>query len=231
MRVPKSILEPEFYIKFVELLGVLATVSTLISICLLPASIPMVSIYSRDRNDEARAMAAKALLHQNALEALPEILEGSLYKAWSVQEECRETLHSFLPQINEANQDVMPANSETLLSRIILTTYDIKHGTVIVDYLEKFGQGSSRDAMIKHLRELCGDYGGSLTELEAYKAKVENLLAILRERQNQNNTRQELLRHSSIPTTQANQLLRPAADSQTAPVEQLLRASNSIDSE
>ena len=226
---PRSFFAPDLLLKLGKFLGTMIGIAAFGSCYFLPATIPISVISSNDHNNEARAMAAKSLLRQNALEALPELLAGAVEKSEAVQKECREALHHFLPQIVEANSDLMPMNSEALLSHIIVTTYDIEYGAVIVNYLGKFGRGSSLDAVTKHLRELCSDYSGSKTELEKYKAKVQNVLALLRERQNQENTRQELLRCSTAPVIYADQLLRPAADSQTAPAEQLLRASTGTD--
>ena len=188
-------------------------------------SYPYFVAQEKDRLNETRSLAAKSLLRQKAIEALPELMNGAVDKSWVVQCACREALRCFLPQITEANLNLMPANSESLIGQIICTAYDMESGSLIMDYLEKFGQGSSADGVAAHLKEMSRDYGGDTAELEAYRIRVQRLLAILRERQNQDYARQELLRHSSLPTQQADQLLRPAADAQTTPAEQLLRAS------
>ena len=198
----------------------------------LPFAIPASLERSKMDNDEARMMAMKALLRQNALEAMSETLECAFDKSEGIRIQCRAALRHFLPQITEKNRTVMPLSSEHWIAKILDDTHDLVFREVIVDYLEKFGQGSSakavdccRERLTQTLPYTEGMEVRSSTE--QLLAKCERVLAILHERQNQNDARQELLRHSAAPIVHADQLLRSAADSQTTPTEQLLRASNS----
>ncbi|GEM_PF-3591108 len=227
-RDPKSLFDWRFYTQMVDVMGMMALMSAVVSVYFLPATIPIVVIYSNSRNNESRAMAAKSLLRQNALEAMPEILEGAFDKSEAVRYECRTALRHFLPQITEENCHVMPLNSEEQIGKLLNASSEAALWEAIIDYLEKFGEGSSARAVDNCLELLNVNLPDPVKYSELI-AKCERVRVILHQRRTQNNARQELLRHSSVPTTQADQLLRPAADAQATPAEQLLRASNSTD--
>lgn len=225
-RDPKPLTDWRFYTQMADIMGMMAVMSAVVSVYFLPATVPIVVISSNSRNNEARAMAVKALLRQNALEAMPELLEGAFDKSEAVRYECRIALRHFLPQITEENCHVMSLNSEKQMGRLLNSTSEAALWEAIIDYLEKFGQGSSASAMDNCLKLLNINLPNPMQYRDLI-AKCERVCAILHQRHTQNNARQELLRHSSIPTTQSYQLLRPAANTQATPAEQLLRASNS----
>ncbi len=186
--------------------------------------LPLAITASIDNNNEARIMAVLALYRQNALEALPELLEGACDKSLGVSKQCRYALTDILPQITAENRDLMPLNSEELIGKILEDLPDLALGSAILDYLEKFGTGRNCAAVEFYLK--CLLHKATAPAFSEVYAKGQRVFVVLQERRGRNREGEHLLRHSIAPNAQPDELLRPAADSQTAPSEQPLRASD-----
>ena len=204
-------------------------VSLIPTVFLLPIILPLGVVEAVYSNNEARMMAAQALLRQNALEALPELMEYACDKSLEVSNSCQTALIHLLPLITEQNRNLMPINSEELISKILEARPYLALGSVVLDYLEKFGTGQNCTAVEFYLKRVLAPKHKAefKAEFAEVYAKAQLVLAILQERHGRNQESELLLRHSTAPNAQPVELLRPAADSQTTPAEQLLRASNS----
>lgn len=200
-----------------------AFVSAFLSFWAIPIALPLSVSRDRERNQEARAMAAKSLLRLNAMEALPELLEGACAQTRKVATPCRMALRRMLPHVTEEHLVWMPLNAEELLSKLLMDFHRLEGdlGEIILNYLAAFGNGSSLRAVELYARKLAA-YAPYPEEVQLQQ-KAEATAVLLRERLAASNARQELLRHSVHPTAQADELLRPAADTETTPAEQLLR--------
>jgi hypothetical protein len=215
---------------------------------LTPIALPLSISHDRQNNEEARATAARSLMRLNALEAMPELLQGAGSRIPQIIKPCRAALRVLLPQITQEHLVWMPANGEQLLGDILLGSnrnlagadrFDPKLSEVILNHLEAFGQGSSLRAVTLYIQMLerhaasTGDTPLCPTpdaprplRRNSLVEKALHVHAVLQERQENFQFRQELLRHSTQPASPTNELLRPATDGETVPPEQLLRAHN-----
>jgi hypothetical protein len=189
--------------------------------------LPVTVAADKRANQEARALAARSLLRLNALEALPDLLEFALDRSDTVRDECCNALRFLLPQVTEQNRDLLPANAEILLGKILSKTHDLTLAETILNHLELWGQGAAYDGVDNFLDRLRHFFFGIVSvkeeDVERLTAKAQRVHDLLEQRLAEKSARKELLRHSSSPQSAPEQLLRAAVSHAETQPEMLLR--------
>jgi hypothetical protein len=222
-----------------SLTGALST-----AIFITPFVLPFSIRHDKEKNAEARALAARSLKRLNAVEAIRDILIHALDRAPSIHRESRDALRVLLPQLSEQDRALLPLNAESLLGKILHRSSEPILVEVILDQLEQWGQGAallsvadflkkfSRNVVSRFSVPIEGEIPVEMRESLRRMQDAEQRIAdkahrvhtLLLERQAQASARTELLRHSTAPKADSDQLLRAAHASAETQPETLLRA-------
>lgn len=213
-----------------------AVPAALVAIPLAPFLIPFSMAKDEYSNHEARALAARSLLRLNAIEALPDLLHHAKDKSDYVCDECRNALCFLLPQLTEANRDVMPMNAERLLGEVLLGSDDLSLCSIILDHLEQWGQGASLRLLELFSETVVSLYLPAASEAESVErhgweriaSRTKQMIPLLEQRKAQASERGQLLRHSAAPATAPELLLRAATPHSEHQPETLLRPAHSL---
>jgi len=190
----------------------------LLAISLL-ASLPVILISSNvtpNRVNSVRTEVARALGRLGAVQSIPVLVEALIHaNNRALEDAARESLASLFLLLTEENYGRLPARATPSLCQIMKQPGE-PLALLALEALGKVGDGQAVQPVISMAQS------GPTADL---REMAERILPLLRERQQQEEERKDLLRASDVPQTAFQSLLHPARHVQQTEQEQLLRVS------
>ncbi len=203
-------LPPDFLVHFLVL-------STVASACL---SLPLALWEwerSADHTNRLRAMAARTLGRLHVPESVGELAGAAFDRSPGVREAAAAALHEALPTLTDAHYGMFGAQSVENLGKVLSHPNSLLVSQTL-DALRKVGTSHA----LPYVEQVAAQ--GRTVRL---RDKADEVLGVLRVRQQQEAEAQTLLRAGIAPPIPAQHLLRPAQGVGNTEPQQLLRASDS----